>query len=254
MVRGLARVLFVVLVVTTLCLAYGFLVEPTWLKVRHVRLNKNPTVRIVFFTDLHHKGDEKYLKKVIAAINRQSADVVLFGGDLCERKEFFDPAIEGLKQIRKPVFGVPGNHDYWSGYPFVKLAQGFRATGGDLLCDTNVVILNGAVEIVGRTGREIPVPAAGAGTIKKRILLIHYPDWNDRMRDAPYDVTLAGHTHGGQVRLPWVGPVLTLLDGEDYQSGLFKPAAGPLYVSAGVGAFFLPVRFFCRPEIVVVEL
>ena len=254
LVRVAARVTFFLLLLASLCLAYGFLIEPTWLAVRHVTLSKNPTVRLIFFTDLHYKGDRKYLKKVIAAINRLPGDVVCFGGDIGERADFIEEALQELHGLNKPLYGVPGNHDYWSGIDFQKVADGFKAMGGEWLCDTNIVIKGGTVEIVGRTGREIGIAAAPGNAIKKRILLIHYHGWTNQPGDRSYDVILAGHNHGGQVRLPFIGPVLTLVDREDYRSGFFKTAAGPLYVSTGVGTYLLPVRFFCRPEIVIVEL
>jgi predicted MPP superfamily phosphohydrolase len=249
-----ARVTFVLLVLTCLCLAYGFLIEPTWLKVRHVTLSKHPTVRVIFFTDLHYKGDRKYLKKVVATINRLPGDVVCFGGDLIEAAGFIEEAWAELRTLNKPVYGVPGNHDYWSGIHFQKVADEFKEMGGEWLCDTHGVVKGGTVEIVGRTGMDTGIPVAPGNAIKKRILLVHYPDWTNRVDDRPYDVILAGHNHGGQVCLPWLGPVLTWIDGENYQSGFSKTPAGPLYVSSGVGTYLLPVRFFCRPEIVVVEL
>jgi predicted MPP superfamily phosphohydrolase len=254
LVRVAMRVTFLILVLTVLCLAYGFWIEPTWLHVRYVTLSQNPSLRIIFFTDLHYNGDQKYLEKVLATINRLPADLVCFGGDITEKEEFFDQALDMLRSINKPMYGIPGNHDYWSRIPFEKVAGSFRATGGDWLCDTNVVVLGGTLEITGRTGCDVSIKWSTSDKIAKRLLLVHYPDLADRITNDRFDLILAGHNHGGQVCLPWLGPVLTLVDGEEYRSGFLQKSAGPLYVGAGVGSYLLPFRFLCRPEIVVIEL
>lgn len=253
LIRLAARTVFVLLVLMSLCVAYGYFIEPTWLKVRHVVLSKAPTVKVIFFTDLHYKGDPKYLQKVVATINRMPADFVCFGGDIAEEQRFFGEALRGIAAINKPVYGVPGNHDYWSHIAFETVAESFRATGGEWLCDTNVIVHNGTVAIIGMTGNGAAVPAV-PDKVLKQILLVHYPDWVNGTTGRNFDLILAGHTHGGQVCLPFVGPVLTWIDGQSYQSGLSRGSAGPLYVGAGVGTFLLPVRFFCRPEVVVIEL
>lgn len=69
-----------------------------------------------------------------------------------------------------------------------------------------------------------------------------------------FDVALAGHSHGGQVRLPFVGSLVVPFGVGRYDLGLFRTAAGPLYVGAGLGWFYLNLRFNCRPEITVIEI
>ena len=69
-----------------------------------------------------------------------------------------------------------------------------------------------------------------------------------------FDLILAGHSHGGQVRLPVFGPLLVPFGVEGYDAGLYDTPAGPLYVNVGIGTFMLPVRFWCRPELAVIEL
>src|SRR5258708_585582 len=78
----------------------SFGVEPDWLKVRHLRLARNPTHRIVHFTDLHHKGDRTYLEKVVAKINSLTADLACFTGDIVEENTFLPEALELIRKIR----------------------------------------------------------------------------------------------------------------------------------------------------------
>lgn len=253
LIRLAVRTVFVLIVLLSMCVAYGFFIEPTWLMVRHVSLSNASTLRVIFFTDLHHNGNLKYLRKVISTLNRLPGDVVCFGGDLAESPRFLDEALRELRAVNKPMYGVPGNHDYWNKVPFETVADCFRATGGEWLCDTNVILHDGKVAIIGLTGNGSAVPPSPDKT-STQIILVHYPDWTQDQHGRRWDLILAGHSHGGQVRLPFVGPVLTWVDGESYERGLFQSPAGPLYVGTGIGTFLLPFRLFCRPEIVVIDL
>jgi hypothetical protein len=87
----------------------------------------------------------------------------------------------------------------------------------------------------------------------KNILLIHYPAWAKEFKEK-FDLILAGHSHGGQVRLPFYGALIVPFSVDEYDLGLFQTKAGPLYVNAGIGWFPYPIRFNCRPEITVVEI
>ena len=117
-------------------LADAFALEPNWLRVRTVRLAKETvTHRLVHFTDLHHKGDRKLLQSVVNRINALAPDCVCFTGDLVEEAEHLPEALELLREIRAPLYGVPGNHDYWAKVDFKRIAESFRATGGAWLLE-----------------------------------------------------------------------------------------------------------------------
>ena len=89
---------------------------------------------------------------------------------------------------------------------------------------------------------------------RRNIFLMHYPAWIEKLAGQKIDLVLAGHSHGGQVRLPFYGPVFVPFGVDRYDLGLFRTAAGPLYVNPGIGWFPLPIRFNCRPEITVFEM
>src|SRR5258708_4010758 len=104
--------------------------EPNWVKTRRIRLNRDkPTHRLVHFTDVHHKGDRAYLQSVVTKINALSPDFVCFTGDIIEETNYLAEALEILSGIKSPMYGVPGNHDYWSKAPFDAIAKCFAATG-----------------------------------------------------------------------------------------------------------------------------
>ncbi|MHC1768238.1 MAG: metallophosphoesterase [Verrucomicrobiia bacterium] len=161
------------------------------------------------------------------------------------------PSISRRAFIAGGLYGVPGNHDYWAGVDFEAVARVFAATGGKWLMDENAVSRDGQVNIIGATCTKAPAihPVAGL----KNILLFHYPEWVQKLLGTQFDLMLAGHSHGGQVRLPFYGPLLTPFGVGEFDRGLYETDAGPLYVNPGIGCFYRNVRLFCRPEITLIE-
>lgn len=229
--------------------------EPTWLKVRHLRIGAGPpAARLVHFSDLHYKGDRAYAESVVTTINSFSPDLVCFTGDIIEQARFLPEALEILSGIQSPLFGVPGNHDYWSGASFADIGRCFAATGGAWLLDEQLTVADGKINLVGITCQSyynVPPPM---NPEVRTVLLMHYPAWIKRQGDRHFDLALAGHSHGGQVRVPFYG-ALTLPDFVDeYDLGLFQTPSGPLYVNPGIGWYYFDVRFNCRPEVTVIEV
>lgn len=229
--------------------------EPTWLKVRHLRIGDGkPAHRLVHFTDLHYKGDRAYAELVVKTINSFSPDLVCFTGDIMEHTRFLPEALEILSGIKSPMYGVPGNHDYWSGASFAVIGQSFAANGGAWLLDEQRAVAGGKINLVGITCMDLYNVPPPLNPNTKNILLMHYPAWIKRQRDRKFDLALAGHSHGGQVRIPFYG-ALVLPNGVDqYDMGLFQTQSGPLYVNPGIGWFYVDARFNCRPEVTVIEI
>ena len=231
----------------------ALVIEPGWIKTSHLRLASKPDHRFIQFSDLHHKGDRAYLESVVKKINTLAPDFVCFTGDLIEDAKFLPETLEILSGIKVPMYGIPGNHDYWSNAPFEPIAKCFAATGGAWLVDESRIIANGKINLVGvaHLGPKHPTPSPKPGM--KNILLIHYPAWAKAF-DEKFDLALAGHSHGGQVRIPFYGALIVPFLVDEYELGLFKTKAGPLYVNAGIGWFAYSIRFNCRPEITVIEI
>jgi uncharacterized protein len=230
-------------------------VELEWVKVRRLRLTDGkPTHRFVHFTDLHHKGDRAHTESVVDTINSLSPDFVCFTGDIMEDVKFLPEALEILSGIKSPLYGVPGNHDYWSRAPFDQMIRSFASTGGAWLVDEQRVIAGGKINLIGmaHVGPRHSLPATGSGM--KNILLMHYPAWAKLFTNQKFDALLAGHSHGGQVRIPFYGPIILPFSVDEYDLGLFQTQAGPLNVSSGIGWYPIPVRFNCRPEVVLIEI
>jgi len=83
---------------------------------------------------------------------------------------------------------------------------------------------------------------------------MHYPAWVQNLSTEKYDLMLAGHSHGGQVRVPFYGALMVPFGVGRYDLEMFPTASGPLYVNPGIGWFPVPIRFNCRPAITVFEM
>jgi uncharacterized protein len=253
--RRLSRRQFIGLGLAALPAAAGIdgrFAEPTWLRVTHLDLRPNPTCRFVQISDLHYKGDADYTDKVVGQINGLDPDFVCFTGDLVEKARYVPAALDFIRQINRPVYGCPGNWDYGSGANFIDYYKAFNATGGGWLVDRSMLLRKHDLEVIGMGLRGIH--ALGRRRAGRQLLLIHYPTQADRLDGRRYDLILAGHSHGGQVRLPFYGALVLPYGVGRYQQGRYNSLGGPLYVNAGIGTYMFPVRFNCRPEITVVRL
>lgn len=169
--------------------------------------------------------------------------------------------IEEMKQIKAPmgVYAVMGNHDYW--WDGGKIKKLLEDTDIKLLTDEALLVKhnNSAFWVVGlddmvsqhsyslknalsKTDQDVPT-----------ILLSHSPDVFPLIPDN-VELTLSGHTHGGQVYIPFIGRPIVPLDNKQYALGHFKEGHKQLFVTSGIGTSILPIRFMTPPEIVVMYL
>ena len=216
-------------------------------------------LRIAHLADFHlgvpSPGTRAVEQAVDWVVERQP-DLVLVTGDLLARPG-------GAKRLRAlvdrlpPVYAVLGNHDFADSLdPFSKPVGEVDLGRGTLLLDEAVTLdLRGRhVQIVGVDPRsymrrrarpwELADPAADL-----RILLCHFPRVVDLLPEGVFGLVLSGHTHDGQICLPYPRGKLRLAHPwAPYNRGLYRPPAATLHVSAGLGTTFLPLRFFARPE------
>lgn len=257
---------------SVLTLGYA-LWEPRRLQINHVHLDLPlfpktfDGLRIVHFSDVHlgfHTG-VKELRKLSVRIKEQHPDLICFTGDIVER--IAEPMRECVPvlasmEAKYGKFAVLGNHDY-RGRQQKDVQNMFREAGFTLLCNQHVVIEEEGdqIAVVGLddalTGN--PEPAKAVEGLQESIwkmLLVHEPDYADYAAPHGFRLQLSGHSHGGQVRFPWLGAMTTPRGSRKYIQGLHytSPYQMPVYVNRGFGMTQLPIRFLCRPELTVLHL
>lgn len=247
----LSRRQFISLLLTAIpgaSIAHGVTFEPERLRIRRYRLNiPGDSLRFVHFSDLHYRGESELTRRLAKAIRSLKPQFACFTGDLIDSPEHREEAFAYIRSLSCPVYGVPGNHDCRSGVPFAEFAEAFSATGGGWLENSSLLVPDADLEIAGLAADgngKIPPPLS-----QNRILLAHFPQEADNIRESRFAAILAGHSHGGQVRLPFYGSVYLPQGVGRYDLGSFPTPAGPLHVNAGIGTSLLPVRFFCPPEL-----
>lgn len=264
----LSVVLVIACLIGTILFLYSLIYEPYTLEIKRYTLKnaKLSGLKIVMATDLHvapYSFEKKRLRRIIREINALNADIVILGGDYVKGHKssaampITDIAAE-LKNLKScyGTFAVLGNHDVLYGKSAV--IKAFADADIPLLQNQNVRIetAQGHVYLAGVNDyfEDVPdIQKALDGTTAPTILLSHSPDILPQVTQ-PVDLVLSGHTHGGQVVFPLIGALLVPSDyGQRYRYGLIKENGKTLIVSKGLGTSMLPIRFNCKPEIVVID-
>lgn len=238
-------------------------------------------LRLVQLTDIHHGPwtSLDYVRSVIAQSNAEQPDLVLLTGDYVHASPvYIEPVVRELTNLRAKigVIATLGNHDWWENGD--QTIKAFSRTSMQLI-DNHRVFLTGDRTIessIGRSDEKSALCIAGVGDLWEdpplydsafdavpstmpRLLLSHNPDVAEEkdllQRNPRIDLMLSGHTHGGQVSIPFLGPIVTPSRyGERYASGLVQGPICPVYINRGIGTTIVPMRMRVRPEIAVIEL
>jgi len=166
-----------------------------------------------------------------------------------------------LSRLEAPFgkFAVLGNHDCSAGVEDV--TRGFER-GGFIVLRNNHAVLekdNDRLFLIGLDDvlegkADLPKAVEAIPESGFKILLVHEPDFADYTSRFAIDLQLSGHSHGGQVRFPYFGPLITTRLGRKYPFGLRRVDKLMLYTNRGLGTTLLPLRFLCRPEITIIKL
>lgn len=246
-------------------------VEPRWVDVTRpqaVIAGLDPAwdgLRVAVLTDVHHGPwmSRQRVAQLVALANAQQPDVVVILGDVVHRSpRYVAPVWQELGQLRAPlgVYAVLGNHDHWEGEGAARAAM--RAAGITDLEGRSVRLERGAAKLrlvgAGDLMETRPQLREAMGEVapdELAIVITHNPDLFEQQHDARARLWLAGHTHGGQVYLPWImRPWIPSLYGPKYRAGFVSREGCQIYVSRGLGCITPPVRLNCRPELPLVEL
>jgi uncharacterized protein len=252
------------------------------LKVNRISLfsSKLPegfALRVLQISDLHNKEFGRDNGALLHKVRELKPDLVVLTGDLIDIKtQDFRLAYslaEKITAINPNVYYVSGNHEHWHG-DVETFVQGLVQRGVRSLNNTNTVFQKGTIRINLCGADYIFVNVAGRDRFHisdsrwKQIfagldpdnftcMLSHSPKIAERMGSMPVDLVLSGHTHGGQIRLPFVGSIISLSDPfyKKYDKGLYRFEGGKvLYIDSGAGTSVVPVRFFNQSQITLVTI
>ena len=260
---------------------WAFLIEPATLTVRYVSVEsatwRGPPLRVGIISDTHVAAphtDVARIERLVGRMNAERPDMVVLLGDYAgghepaavraspERSEILR-GIEAFRALEAPlgIHGVLGNHDSWFDDVAVSAA----------LTRANVRVLENHAQRIARPGgafwvagladmhspRQLPTVSGTLSDVSDDAPVIVLTHWPDPFVDVPDRValTLAGHTHCGQVNLPLLGRLVHASEmSERWACGLYDEGGRKLFVTGGVGVSILPVRFRAPPEIVILTL
>jgi uncharacterized protein len=254
-----------------------------WIEVSRIdiRLRSLPVsfdgLRIAQLSDIHmdEYTEPFFLRHAIAEINRLQPDLVLLTGDFVSNSPLGNKFAYGaawqcaniLRELTcRELYAVPGNHDVLVGTRWVSRA--LTANGITMLTNANRAIERGGGRIwlagvddpvQGHPDPEKAIPPSIRNVPNEPVVLMcHAPDYADVLLEhaagVAVDLMVSGHTHGGQICLPWIGALTLPPLGQEYVQGLFQLGSMQLYVNRGIGTVGLPFRLNCPPEITLMTL
>lgn len=259
---------------------YSWRIEPTWLRVRSLALPVAGLPApfegfvVAHLSDLHHSDvvPTDYLRDTIALANSFKPDLIALTGDYITRgDEWVEGAAEIAAGLKAPagVMAVLGNHDFeghstfsgnWDHVVAGHMSEAFERGGIQMLRDRATEIIRGGarLQVVGVDdywARKAPLEhvTAKLRTDRPTIALSHNPDTIESFVAAGADLVLAGHTHGGQVNIPFYGAPYLPMRNKSLVYGLYEFGRTRLYVNPGIG-FLARLRFNARPEITLMTL
>ncbi|MBN1058105.1 metallophosphoesterase [Clostridium botulinum] len=276
----LKRIFITIILIPAICFgifAYSIYVEPNLLSVKNIEINNSSniknedTIKIAQISDIHlgeYYAIDK-LEKLVNKVNSQNADIIVFTGDLFDNVSKFEDTSKVapiLKKLNANIgkYAIYGNHDYGGGakniYKNVMEDSGFKILVNE---QANVKLDSGkTMSILGLDDALLGNPDVEktARNIKGsnyNLLLLHEPDLSDKFLSYNIDLILAGHSHGGQVKIPFLGEIVTPPLAEKYKDGLYNlntKRNTQLYVNSGIGNTKVPFRFMNVPEASIFEI
>ena len=231
------------------------------------KLKKGKEVTLLQISDFHGSNSEEIVQRLIKALGNIKLDAVLITGDLVDRStEDFDNVYSLIRELHSlcpNIFFVSGNHE-WSNDRRKELLVKLKDMGVVILNNkgSTFVARSADINICGvddpyRHRDNIEKAMKGVDSRKYTVLLSHSPKIRQRLEHYSPDLILCGHTHGGQIRLPFIGAIIEPGEGlfPHFDKGMFKLKENSLlYIDSGVGTSKLPIRFLNRSQVSVIRI
>ena len=255
--------IFILCLIGAITVCYAFFIEPNQLKTEEVNISskklKEP-VSIAVFADTHFGAGYKLenFDKVIAKINEKEVDYVIFTGDLIDNYQNYkkNTSIISSKLLnikaKKGKYAVFGNHDYGGGaqnyYKSIMNKGGFEVLiNQSVSFSQNNLKLIGVDDFLIGYGNSSIVNKENSNTYN--LVICHEPDVFDNFNKDKVDLMVSGHSHGGQVNIPYLKDKILPALGSKYTYGEYKNNNSLLYVNPGLGTTKINARLFAKPEI-----
>ncbi|MTI70341.1 MAG: metallophosphoesterase [Firmicutes bacterium] len=227
--------------------------------------------KIVHLSDIHNKKFHENGENLIKKIYKEEPDLIAITGDLIDKRRYNETlSLNLLKKFIEiaPIYYVTGNHEFYSG-KFKGLEKKLKELNVKVLRNERVEITrdNKGLNILGiddytffnnmiEYNDNLSKLTKGLEDKNFTVLLSHRPEKISKYKQYPIDLVLSGHSHGGQIKLPFIGGLVAPDQGilPKYYSGLYKEDKTKMIVNRGLGNSLFPQRLFNRPEIVVITL
>ncbi|HCQ91506.1 MAG TPA: metallophosphoesterase [Clostridium sp.] len=265
----LKRIIIYLIIIVAIIGVYSMYIEPKLMRVKDygtiIDKGERRELKIVQFSDtqLGEFFSLEQLEKVVEKINSTEPDIVIFAGDLIDNASQYEEIskiADVLSNINYKIgkYAVYGNHDYGGGavryYDSIMEQSGFKVLKNSSeyikLEDANIRIFGADEKLMGGYNAEETMNGINESDIN--LLILHEPDLIDDFKDYPIDLALAGHSHGGQVYIPFYGPIINNVLSEKYNKGFYQlnnERKTKLYVNTGLGNTKLRPRLGNIPEI-----
>lgn len=260
------NILIYFILIIALLFLYSKYIEPYNLTIKEYKIeneylpNSFDGIKIVHFSDVHLGStvDIKYLDKIVNLINKQNPDIVVFTGDMLDkRRTLNDSEIESVKKSLSKIksnlgnYAVSGNHD-------IKQLDTYKK-----IMDTNFTILDNEEKLIYYKENN-PISLVGLSDSSEtkinydvlekendyyRFVLCHEPDEYKKISNYSFNVMFSGHSHGGQVKLPFIGKIYTPIGAKTYYDDYYKLDNKEIFISNGIGTTRIDIRFNSAPSI-----
>lgn len=241
--------------------AYAHWIEPQWIEVTHhsvtgdVGLNR--PIKIAHLSDLHIRSMGHRESKILSIIERERPDAILITGDSIAENSNYEAVSEFLIGLHAPlgVWMVKGNWEHWR--PTYQEERFYKSARVRFLLNSSES-LAGRVWLIGVDDEYAGTPEMtraiqGVPRDAFKIGLFHSPAFFEQASES-FNLVLAGHTHGGQVRLPFMPPLWLPHGSGSFVEGWYKKGTALMYVSRGLGNSIFDIRLFCRPELAMIHI
>ena len=271
--RWLKKSVLVAFALSFCCYIYGTKIEPNWIEIVPIQLTITnldsafDNFKIVQISDLHTSKfmPEARLARIIELVDRQNPDAIAITGDIVTKRRHFD--VKKLQQqlsrlqAKSGIFAVLGNHEHW--IDELDLLK-------KVLVQSKIDNLDNEVVAIERDGHQLIFaglddPYWGEPDLDKvvtqlpdgvaTVFLVHEPDYiEESAKTHKFALQLSGHSHGGQIRIPFLAPLILPTGGRKYFAGLDRVEDTFTYTNRGLGMTNLAMRIGSRPEITVFTL